>query len=165
MRTSDFDYALPPDRIAQQPASRRDSSRLLVMDRKTGALSHRTFRDLPALLRPDDLLVVNVTRVLPARLRARKTGSRGRAEVLLLRRVEPRVWEAMIGGRAIRPGARLEMADGSGAEVLRDLGGSRRLIRFERAITPRLASLGETPLPPYIHEPLADAERYQTVYG
>lgn len=165
MRTSDFDYELPPDRIAQKPASPRDSSRLLVLDRKAGTLRHRTFRDLPGLLRPGDLVVVNATRVLPARLRVRKAGSRGQAEALLVRRVEPQVWETLVGGRGIRAGTRLEMPDHSTAQVLEDLGGSRRLIRFDRPITPRLASLGETPLPPYIHEPLADGERYQTVYG
>lgn len=165
MRTSDFDYPLPADRIAQQPAEPRDSSRLLVMDRRAGTLSHRFFHDLPDLLRPGDLIVVNKTRVLPARLAAREAGSRGKAELLLIRRVEPRVWEALIGGRRVRTGARLALADGSEAEILQDLGGPRRLVRFDRPITPRLARLGQTPLPPYIHEPLADPDRYQTVYG
>ncbi len=165
MRTADFEYELPADRIAQQPVEPRDSSRLLVMDRKAGTLSHRSFHDLPELLRPGDLIVVNVTRVLPARLLVRKGGSRGKVELLLIRRVEAQVWETLVGGKRIRPGVRLDLPDGSAAEVLEDLGGPRRLIRFDRPVTPRLAHLGETPLPPYIHQAPVDPERYQTVYG
>ena len=165
MRTSDFDYALPADRIAQQPAEPRDSSRLLVVPRREGSLSHAVFRDLPDHLRPGDLIVVNVTRVLPARLPARKASSRGKAELLLVRRVEAQVWETLIGGRRIGPGVRLDLPDGSSAEVLEDLGGARRLIRFDRPVSPRLGRIGETPLPPYIHETLVNPERYQTVYG
>jgi len=165
VRTSDFDYALPGDRIAQEPAEPRDSSRLLVVPLREGSLSHAVFRDLPDHLRPGDLIVVNVTRVLPARLPARKAGSRGEADLLLVRRVEAQVWEALVGGRRIRPGVRLDLPDGSSAEVLEDLGGARRLIRFDRPVSPRLARIGETPLPPYIHETLGNPERYQTVYS
>ena len=164
MRTSDFMYDLPPDRIAQRPAEPRDSSRLLVLDRKAESLAHRRFHDLPDLLRPGDLLILNVTRVLPARLPARKANG-GKAEILLVRRIESRTWEVLVGGRRIDPGTRLKLGDGSWADVTEDLGGSRRTVVFGQPITPRLEQLGETPLPPYIHSRDIDRGRYQTIYG
>lgn len=165
MRTSDFTYDLPADRIAQEPAEPRDSSRLMVLDREAGSLAHRRFHDLPGLLRKGDLLVLNVTRVFPARLQAVKANGGGKAEILLVRRMESRTWEALVGGRRIVHGTRLKLADGSWVDVTEDLGGSRRTVVFDRPIRPRLKQVGETPLPPYIHSRVIDPQRYQTVYG
>jgi S-adenosylmethionine:tRNA ribosyltransferase-isomerase len=174
----DFEYPLPPERIAQDPAEPRDSSRLLVLDRANGGLRHAVFREIGSFLAPGDLLVFNDTRVLPARLYAAKKGTGGRVEILLLRRREPQVWEALVGGKRVRPGTILLLEDDGrteptlaktaaalSAEVLADLGESRRLIRFSAPVSPRLAALGQMPLPPYIHKRLANPERYQTVYA
>ncbi|MBM3122632.1 MAG: tRNA preQ1(34) S-adenosylmethionine ribosyltransferase-isomerase QueA, partial [Chloroflexi bacterium] len=161
MRTSDYDYLLPPEQIAQRPASPRDASRLMVLRRDASALEHLRFRDLPSLLRPGDALVLNQTRVIPARLHARKQPGGGRVELLLLRRVEPQVWEALVGGKAIRPGRRLVVEGGPEVEVLEDLGGARRLVRFAEPLSPQLERIGEMPLPPYIHAPLQSPEEYQ----
>ncbi|MBI3160751.1 MAG: tRNA preQ1(34) S-adenosylmethionine ribosyltransferase-isomerase QueA [Chloroflexi bacterium] len=165
MKTSDFDYTLPPERIAQQPIEPRDHARLLVLDRATGALAHDRFDNLGQHLRPGDLLVVNETRVIPARLPVRKLPGGGKAELLLLNRRDARTWEALAGGKGLRPGRRLALANGLEAEVVQDLGGPRRLVRFDAPLDAALAEVGQTPLPPYIHEPLADPERYQTVYA
>ena len=178
MRLEDFNYSLPPDRIAQEPVEPRDSSRLLVMNRAGGGIRHAHFHEIESFFDPGDLLVFNDTRVLPARLFASKQGTGGRVEILLLRRREPQIWEALVGGKRVRVGTLLQIAagDGSGsqskinplglkAEVLEDLGESRRLIRFSEPVTPLLESIGQTPLPPYIHKPLLDSNRYQTVYA
>ena len=165
MRTSDYDYLLPPGHIAQRPASPRDASRLMVLRRDGSALEHRLFRDLPSLLRPGDALVLNQTRVIPARLHARKQPGGGRVELLLLRRVEPQVWEALVGGKAIRPGRKLAVEGGPSVEVIEDLGGARRLLRFAQPLSPQLERIGEMPLPPYIHAPLRSPDEYQTVYA
>jgi S-adenosylmethionine:tRNA ribosyltransferase-isomerase len=173
LRLSDFDYPLPPEFIAQEPAEPRDSSRLLVLDRKNGEIRHAVFREIGEFLAPGDLLVFNDTRVIPARLNARKQ-SGGKVEILLLRRLKPQTWEALIGGKNVRPGVRLELSNTAGqagpsapifAEVIGDLGASRRVLRFSQPLTPQLAALGSTPLPPYIHAKLRDPERYQTVYA
>jgi S-adenosylmethionine:tRNA ribosyltransferase-isomerase len=154
MRTSELDYELPSELIAQRPLERRDESRLLVFDRATGAVEHRRFRDLPSQLVPESLVVVNDTRVLAARLSLeRATG--GRTEILLLERVEGDVWEALA-----RPSRRLRVGMSIGpVELLESLGEGRWRLRL--AGEPD----GETPLPPYITEPLENAERYQTVYA
>jgi S-adenosylmethionine:tRNA ribosyltransferase-isomerase len=174
MRTSDFDYELPPELIAQAPVEPRDASRLLVMHRDTGRLEHRVFRDLVEYLRPGDLLIANDSRVIPARLFARKRPTGGRVELLLLNRRDERTWEVLVGGKRVRPGTQLELVDAASwlpetspvtAEVVADLDGPRRLVRFDRAIEPLLPELGETPLPPYVHQALADPERYQTIYA
>jgi S-adenosylmethionine:tRNA ribosyltransferase-isomerase len=165
VRTSEFDYDLPAESIAQTPAEPRDSARLLVLDRRTGGLEHRVFRDLPEYLSPRDVLVINETRVLPARLRGRKLPSGGQAEILLLNRVQDRVWEALVGGKRLRPGVRVAIDGGPELEVLEDLGGARRLVRFAEPITPALDQIGEMPLPPYIHTPLRLPGDYQTVYS
>ena len=174
LRLSDFDYPLPPNLIAQEPAEPRDSSRLLVLDRENGEIRHAVFREIGEFLTPGDLLVFNDTRVIPARLSAHKRGTGGKVEILLLRRLEPQVWEALIGGKHVRPGAHFEVSPAAGktgpsspvlAEVIGDLGGSRRVLRFSQPLTPQLAALGSTPLPPYIHAKLRDPERYQTVYA
>jgi S-adenosylmethionine:tRNA ribosyltransferase-isomerase len=165
VRTADFDYALPPEFIAQRPAKPRDSSRLLVLDRRTGERAHHLFRELPGFLNPGDVLAINQTKVIPARLRARKVPTGGRVELLLLKRLEPQIWEVLVGGRGLKPGRKLALADGLQAEITQDLGGARRKVRFQAPISPRLAALGEMPLPPYIHTPLQHAEEYQTVFA
>ena len=165
MRLEDFDYALPAERIAQRPAQPRDSSRLMVLDRTSGAIQHRSFRDLPTLLTPGDALILNETRVIPARLRARKLPGGGLVELLLLEREGPRTWQALVGGKGLRPGRRLQVEDGPQAEVVEQMDGARRLVRFDQPITPELERLGESPLPPYIHEPVRDPAEYQTVYA
>ena len=168
MKTSDFDYDLPPERIAQTPIEPRDASRLLVAQRASGELTHRAFADIGDYLRPGDVLVANDSRVLPARLHGRKA-SGGQVEVLLLNRINDLTWEALIRGHRLRPGVRLELtAPGAPAlagRIAAELPAGSRLIEFERPPLPELARLGEIPLPPYIHEPLADAERYQTIYA
>jgi S-adenosylmethionine:tRNA ribosyltransferase-isomerase len=169
MRTDDFDYNLPDELIAQHPVEPRDSSRLLVLDRSTGAITHDRFFNIVRYLRPGDLLVANESRVIPARLHGRKATG-GRIEVLLLRRRDDRAWEALVGGRGVRPGARLHFEDATthesiDAEVLDTLPHGGRLIRFDRPVESLLPRLGEMPLPPYIHESLDDPERYQTVYS
>jgi S-adenosylmethionine:tRNA ribosyltransferase-isomerase len=164
MKTSDFDYHLPESSIAQTPAEPRDSSRLLVLHRDTGSLEHRNFRDVGQYLRAGDLLVLNQTRVIPARIFAHKeTG--GRVELLLLRRRNPLTWEALVGGKGLRIGKRVRVEDGPEAEIVEILEGSERLIQFSEPIEPYFSKVGNVPLPPYIHEKLSDPERYQTVYA
>ncbi len=164
MRTADFDYDLPEAFIAQTPVEPRDSSRLLVLNRKTGQLEHRFFREIGMYLRPGDLLVVNQTRVIPARLKAHKpTG--GKAEILLLRRESDTVWECLVGGKGLGEGKILKLEDGLEAEIVSSLEGSRRRVRFAEPVENHLSKDGQMPLPPYIHQKLTDPERYQTVYA
>jgi S-adenosylmethionine:tRNA ribosyltransferase-isomerase len=179
MKTSDFDYHLPETSIAQTPAEPRDSSRLLVLHRDSGDVEHRIFRDLSLLLQPNDLLVLNRTRVIPARIFAKKeTG--GRVELLLLRRRDELTWEALVGGKGLRVGKQVfvdskdpSLSSGTAksgdfavqAEIIEVLEGSERLIKFSEPIEPYFSNVGNVPLPPYIHEKLSDPERYQTVYS
>jgi S-adenosylmethionine:tRNA ribosyltransferase-isomerase len=155
METAELDYELPPELIAQRPVERRDDSRLLVYDRATGDVRHRRFSDLPDELVAGELVVVNDSRVIPARLRLERAGG-GEAEVLLLEQVGPDgLWEGLA-----RPSRRLRAGQRLGPVVLvESLGEGRWLLRLEGQ------PAGEAPLPPYITEPLADAERYQTVYA
>ena len=164
MKTSDFDYHLPESSIAQTPAEPRDSSRLLVLHRGTGKLEHRIFRDIGDYLCAGDLLVLNQTRVIPARIFARKP-SGGRVELLLLRRREAVTWETLVGGKGLKTVSRVKVEEGPEAEVVEILEGSERLIRFSEPIEPYFSKVGNVPLPPYIHEKLNDPERYQTVYA
>lgn len=164
MKTTDFDYHLPESSIGQTPAEPRDSSRLLVLHRDTGDVEHRIFRDLGLFLRPNDLLVLNQTRVIPARIFARKeTG--GKVELLLLRKRDDLTWEALVGGKGLRVGKIVQVENGPSAEIVELLEGSERLIRFEVPIEPYFSQVGTMPLPPYIHEKLSDPERYQTVFS
>src|SRR5215211_5978424 len=164
MKTSDFDFDLPESSIGQTPAEPRDSSRLLVLHRDTGAIEHRIFRDIGDYLRADDLLVLNQTRVIPARIYAHKeTG--GRVELLLLRRRDELTWEALVGGKGLRVGKAIKVEDGPQAEIIELLNDSERLIKFSEPIEPYFSKVGNMPLPPYIHEKLSDPERYQTVYA
>lgn len=164
MKTSDFDYHLPESSIGQTPADPRDSSRLLVLHRDSGDVEHRIFRDLSLLLQPNDLLILNRTRVIPARIFAKKeTG--GHVELLLLRRRDELTWEALVGGKGLRVGKKVQVNYGPQAEILEILEGSERLIKFTEPIEPYFSNVGNVPLPPYIHEKLNDPERYQTVYS
>lgn len=164
MKTTDFDYHLPESSIAQTPAEPRDSSRLLVLNRATGELEHRIFREITDSLRAGDLLVLNQTRVIPARIFAHKeTG--GKVELLLLRRRDTLTWEALVGGKGLSVGKKVVVEDGPQAEIVELLNGSERLIRFSEPIEPLFPRVGNVPLPPYIHERLSDPERYQTVYA
>lgn len=164
MKTSDFDYPLPSERIAQTPMEPRHSSRLLVLDRSKSQLEHTTFWDIDKYLRPGDLLVVNRTRVIPARVHAiKETG--GKVELLLLKRIDNLTWEALVGGKRLLPGKTLRLENGTQVHIDADLGASRRLVRFAEPVEAFLETNGEMPLPPYIHERLKDPDRYQTVFA
>ena len=164
MRTSDFDYYLPPERIAQHPIEPRHNARLLVFNRKSGEMAHRLFYDLPEYLHAGDVLVINQTRVIPARIFGFKP-SGGKVEILLLKRESDKVWEALVGGKKVREGTTIQLVNGPYAYVEEALNGARRLIRFETEIEPYLEKQGQMPLPPYIHEVLENPERYQTVFA
>jgi len=164
MKTSDFDYYLPESSIAQTPLEPRDSSRLLVLNRQTGELDHRIFNQTGDYLNPSDLLVLNQTRVIPARIYARKSTG-GRVELLLLRRCDTLIWECLVGGKGITVGKTVQVENGPSAEIVDILDGSERLVKFSEPIEPHFPKVGNVPLPPYIHEKLKDPERYQTVYA
>jgi S-adenosylmethionine:tRNA ribosyltransferase-isomerase len=172
MKTSDFDYTLPTGLIAQSPVEPRDHSRLMVLDRAASSLEHRRFFEIQDYLRPGDVMVFNDSRVIPARLKGKRAGSGGRVEVLLLRRREPGVWESLARpARRLLPGTVVEIAPGADSDAKDVIRGEiigtgekgMRVIRFRDDA--RLMTAGEVPLPPYIHTPLADRERYQTVYA
>lgn len=169
MKTIDFYYDLPQELIAQTPMEKRDGSRLMTLDRRTGETGHRHFYDLPSLLRPGDCLIMNDSRVLPARLLGRRLPGGGACEVLLLTDKGENVWECLVRpGRKLRAGARMTFGDGSlTAEVAEELADGNRLVRFayEGIFLEVLERLGKMPLPPYIKEELQDQERYQTVYS
>jgi S-adenosylmethionine:tRNA ribosyltransferase-isomerase len=165
MKTSDFDYHLPQEFIAQTPVEPRDSSRLLVLDRSMDTIHHKRFYDLGEFLRPNDLLVLNETRVIPARLFARKIPTGGRVEILLLKQMKLGIWEALVGGKGLVPGKMLQVEGGPKAEVIEQLQSSRRVIRFEEPLDSVINNIGQMPLPPYIHEPLSNPDRYQTIYA
>ncbi|MBN1265759.1 MAG: tRNA preQ1(34) S-adenosylmethionine ribosyltransferase-isomerase QueA [Anaerolineales bacterium] len=165
MNTDDFSYELPPEQIAQRPANPRDSSRLLVLDRTSGAVSHNIFHNLPEFLNTGDVLVFNDTRVLPARLKARKIPTGGQVEILLLKQISSDTWEALAGGKRVKPGMQLEITPTLQAEILEEHSRSRRIVRFSSDIVPLLEDIGEMPLPPYIHEPLQSNDEYQTMFA
>ena len=169
LRTGDFSYELPPDRIAQTPLADRSASRLMVIDREGAPLAHGHFRDLPDLIGPRDVVVLNASRVIPARLHGtRETG--GAAEILLVRELADGTWEAMghPGGK-LKPGRRVSFGEDSAVDIVAVLGGGLRRVRFAGSLDARatLAKYGEVPLPPYITRAPApaDRERYQTVYA
>lgn len=169
MKKSDFYFDLPQELIAQDPLKDRAASRLLVLDRKTGDVSHHVFREIADYLEPGDCLVLNNTKVIPARLLGRREGTGAHVEVLLLKRREADVWETLVKpGKKCRPGTRLSFGDGLlKAQVLETVEEGNRLIRFEyQGIWEEvLDRLGEMPLPPYITHRLEDRNRYQTVYA
>jgi S-adenosylmethionine:tRNA ribosyltransferase-isomerase len=170
VKTWQFDYQLPPERIAQVPAEPRDSSRLLVLHRTDGQLEHRRFTDLSSYLRPGDLLVLNNTRVIPARLVGRKTTG-GQVELLLLEPQPEHTWRALVRGHRVREGTEVHLLDaaqepcGVSARITAVEEGGTRLVHFDRPIGDWLTDVGQVPLPPYIHHYAGDPERYQTVFA
>ena len=169
MKTADFDYELPQELIAQDPLEQRDSSRLLILDKKTGERTHRIFHDIIDYLHEGDCLVINNTKVIPARLIGEREGTGGKVEVLLLKRKTDNVWETLVKpGKKARPGMRLSFGGGLlHAEVQEVVDEGNRLIRFEYEgiFEEILDQLGQMPLPPYITHQLKDKNRYQTVYA
>ncbi len=169
LKRSDFYFELPKELIAQDPLEDRSASRLLVLDRETGAVSHHVFREVEDFLNPGDCLVLNDTKVIPARLLGEKEGTGGHVEVLLLKRRQGDVWETLVKpGKKCRPGARLSFGGGLlKAEVLETVEEGNRLVRFayDGIFEEILDRLGEMPLPPYITHRLQDKSRYQTVYA
>jgi S-adenosylmethionine:tRNA ribosyltransferase-isomerase len=164
LHTSDFDYHLPPELIAQTPVEPRDSARLMVVHRASGLLEHCHFRDLPGFLREGDIMVFNDSRVIPARLAGKKSGTGGAVEILLLRRLETHVWEVLVKpARRVKTGAILELDTDVTAEITGEAEAGIRTIRFSEEA--KLPVLGEIALPPYIQAPLENPERYQTVYA
>lgn len=169
MKRQDFYFDLPEELIAQDPLEDRSSSRLLVLDKKTGATSHHIFREIKDYLKPGDCLVINDTKVIPARLIGEKEGTGGKVEVLLLKRKGNDVWETLVKpGKKMKPGARVSFGDGLlKGEVLEVVEEGNRLIHFEYEgiFEEILDQLGQMPLPPYITHTLKDKNRYQTVYA
>lgn len=169
MKTSDFYYDLPEELIAQTPIEQRDTSRLMTLNKTTGAVEHHHFYELVEYLRPGDCLILNNSRVLPARLLGQRLPGGGACEVLLLIDRGEKTWECLVRpGRKMRTGARLSFGNGElTAEVVGELEGGNRLVRFayEGIFLEVLERLGKMPLPPYIKEELQDRERYQTVYS
>ncbi|HEX6384674.1 MAG TPA: S-adenosylmethionine:tRNA ribosyltransferase-isomerase, partial [Anaerolineae bacterium] len=170
MKTTAFNYDLPPELIAQHPLPRRDASRLLVLHRDSGRIEHRQFTDILDYLHAGDILVANNSRVIPARLYGHKATG-GRVELLLLEQLDSIRWQALVGGKRITKGTVISLHESDGREsdltatVTAVLDGPQREITFNRPIDEHLERLGHTPLPPYIHESLEDGERYQTVYA
>jgi S-adenosylmethionine:tRNA ribosyltransferase-isomerase len=163
--TSDFDYHLPPELIAQVPLEPRHNSRLFVLDRLHNTYTHRIFWNLDEYLEPGDLLVMNETRVLRARLFARKQPGGGIIEILLLKKLNETWWEVLVGGSGMKVGREFSIEHGPDGEVLEVLDGSNRIVHFSQPIDPFLEQVGQVPLPPYIHTTLADPERYQTIFA
>ena len=169
IKRADFNYFLPEKLIAQHPLEQRDQSRLLVLDGSTGQTTHRVFSDLPELLHPGDCLVINNTRVIPARLLGQRSDSATPVEFLLLKRLSETDWEVIVRpGRRVRPGHRISFIPGVlEAEVLSIKDDGNRIVRFDFSgiFESVLDQAGSMPLPPYIHEKLQDKGRYQTVYA
>lgn len=169
LKLEDFDFELPEELIAQHPIEPRDSSRLMVIDRTSGQINHHVFRELPSLLKPGDVLVVNNTRVIPARLIGEKEGTQARIECLLLKRLDRDTWEVLIKpGKRLKEGQSVLFGDGLlRGELLEILPDGNRVIRFtyEGVFEAVLDELGNMPLPPYITAQLENKERYQTVYA
>lgn len=165
MNVSDFDYRLPPELIAQTPLEPRHASRLMVVNRQTGEILHHQFTDVVGLLKSGDILVANDSRVIPARLFGRKTTG-GEVEILLLKQIDGLRWEVLVGGKRLRPGMVVNIDDVDvQLTIIKDLGEARRLVEFNRPVDAWLNEVGQTPLPPYIHTHLDDAERYQTIFS
>ena len=166
MNVADFDYDLPGCYIAQTPTEPRDSTKLLRLDRDSGTITHHIFSDIVDLLAADDVLVLNKTRVIPARLRALKSETGGNVVILLVKQLTERRWEALVGGKNVRVGMRLTIPGTNiDCTVVEQKELSQRVVEFSRPVRDFLSQHGEMPLPPYIHTGLSDSERYQTVYS
>ena len=169
MKTSDFNFDLPQELIAQDPLEDRSSSRLMVLNKESGEIAHRIFHDITEYLHPGDCLVINDTKVIPARLIGTKEDTGAHIEILLLKRKENDVWETLVKpGKKARPGARISFGDGKlVGEVINVVDEGNRLVKFEYEgiFEEVLDELGQMPLPPYITHQLKDKNRYQTVYA
>ncbi len=166
MNISEFDYDLPESFIAQTPLEPRDSSKLMLLNRRTQSLSHHHFHDILEFINAGDVLVMNSTRVIPARLQATKAETGGALEILLLRQIDDLRWQALIGGKRANIGLEMKLVRSDiTATVIETLEGAERLIEFNQPINPFLQQIGEMPLPPYIRTRLTDGERYQTIYN
>jgi S-adenosylmethionine:tRNA ribosyltransferase-isomerase len=165
LKTSDFDYELPVEFIAQSPVEPRDSARLLVYDRNTGNIQHTVFRNIGSFLNSGDLLVLNETKVIKARLIGSKEDSGGKAELLLLRQKDQVTWEALVGGKGLKTGRRILIEEGIEAEIVSVLVGPKRIVRFNKPVGGLLDRIGHVPLPPYIRTRLKDPDRYQTIFA
>ena len=168
MKTSDFHYHLPQESIAQRPAEPRDSSRMMVLRRDGDGITHDVFRNIGAYLRPGDCLILNDTKVLPARLYGLKEDTGASVEFLLLRQIEQSLWECLAGpGKKAKPGARFAFGEDMRGQVLEALPNGNRIVKFthEGSFYEVLGRIGEMPLPHYITEKLDDASRYNTVYA
>ena len=166
MNVADFDYDLPEHFIAQTPAIPRDSSKLMRLNRQNGEISHHIFSEIFDMLHPNDVLVMNNTRVIPARLHAYKAETGGKVEILLLKQLDETHWQSLIGGRNVNKGMQLEFEDTEiTCEVTDFLDGSERIVQFSQNVNDLLTEIGEMPLPPYINTRLQDGERYQTIYS
>ena len=166
MHVSDFDYDLPEHFIAQEPAEPRDSSRLMMLDRTSDDITHHHFSDIAEMLNAGDVLVLNNTRVIPARLHAHKQDTGGKVEVLLLRQLNDSDWRVLVGGKSMVAGKvvtfdKTEVT----ATVIEELEGAQRIIRFSEPVNAHLEQMGDMPLPPYITAYTGDSERYQTIYS
>ncbi len=164
MQTSDFYYDLPIERIAQTPIEPRHNSRLMILNRSQGTIADAKFKEIGNYLKSGDLLVINQTRVIPARIFAHKP-SGGKVELLLLKRITSDTWEVLVGGKKMLVGAKALIEKGPSGEVIEEMEGSHRVMRFSSPLEELLPTVGEMPLPPYIHEKLKDPGRYQTVYA
>lgn len=166
MNLTDFDYDLPEHFIAQEPANPRDSSKLMHLNRQTGDITHHVFSEILEMINDGDVLVMNNTRVIPARLHAYKAETGGKVEILLLKQLDDTQWHVLIGGRNVHAGMKLEFAHSTVYCTVTDiLDASERIVEFSKPVNELLVDLGEMPLPPYIHTRLEDSERYQTIYS
>jgi S-adenosylmethionine:tRNA ribosyltransferase-isomerase len=165
LKTSDFDFSLPETFIAQTPVEPRDASRLLVVHRNLDSIEHVHFFDLPRYLDEGDVLVLNQTKVVAARLYGKKIPTGGQVEILLLKQFDHQSWEVLVGGKRVNAGQRIQIDNGTELSVLKNLEGSRRVVRFDEPITPVLSQIGHVPLPPYIHSPITNPDRYQTIFA
>lgn len=166
MDIHEFDYDLPESYIAQEPVEPRDASRLMVIDRKQRTIEHRTFRDIGDYLNDKDVIVMNNSRVIPARLPAHRVDTGGKMEILLLRQLDDRTWRVLVGGKKAKRDTRIGFEGQTiQAVVIEEHAESERTIRFDEPVDNLLEAVGQMPLPPYIYKPITDAERYQTVYS
>ncbi len=166
MHIDEFDYDLPESFIAQAPVEPRDSSKLMVLNRQKQSIEHHQFREIVDYFDAGDVLVMNTTRVIPARLQAHKLDTGGKLEILLLRRLAEDRWQVLVGGKRAKIGTKIALTGSEiEGEIVDELDGAQRVIDFASPLNDSLSDLGEMPLPPYIHHRLGDAERYQTIYS